>query len=145
MLGGRDEHWTDIKSVYTVTVSALLQSCATSSLAAKLKRTSLTGTTSKWTQIADLPVTQATCESFHCQLLAVGGRDDDSEKPTTAVHMYNSTTNSWEIISHMTTGRYDCFTAVLPNNQLMVVGGYSRDQQLFTVPTDTVELNFVSL
>ena len=47
----------------------------------------------------------------------------DSGKPTTAVYMYNSTTNSWEIISHMITGRCDCFTAVLPDDQLMVVGG----------------------
>ena len=50
--------------------------------------------------------------------------------------MYNSTTNSWEIISHMTTGQYDCFTAVLPNNQLMVVGGWTDSGGA----TDTVEV-----
>ena len=54
---------------------------------------------------ADLPVTRATCESFDGQLLAVGG-EDDSVKPTTAVHTCNSATNSWEIISHMTIGQY---------------------------------------
>ena len=45
----------------------------------------------------------------------------------------NSTTNSWEIISHMTTGQYYCFTAVLP---LMVVRGQTDGQ----TSTDTVEL-----
>ena len=63
----------------------------------------------------------------------------DSEQPTTAVYMYNSATNSWEIISHMTTGRFDCFAAVLPDNQLIVVGGYINR---FT-ETDSVE--FASL
>jgi hypothetical protein len=39
--------------------------------------------------------------------------------------MYNPTTDSWEVISHMGTPRHDCIAAVLPNNQLMVVGGYN--------------------
>ena len=50
--------------------------------------------------------------------------------------MYILTTNSWEIISHMKVGRYDCFAAVLPNNQLMVVGGFTDS---FST-TDTVEV-----
>ena len=37
--------------------------------------------------------------------------------------MYKPTTNSWEVISHMKTSRYNCIAGVLPNNQLMVVGG----------------------
>ena len=65
----------------------------------------------------------------------------DSGKCSTAVHMYNSTTNSWEIISHMTTGRCDCFTAVLPDNRLMVVGGRTDGGSL----TDVVELASVSM
>ena len=79
---------------------------------------------SVWRQVGDLPVTQSTCESFHGRLLAIGGRVDWG-KPFTAVYMYDLTTNSWDIISHMTTARYRCYTAVLPNNQLMVVGGWT--------------------
>ena len=60
----------------------------------------------------------------------------DSGESTTDVYMYDSTSNSWEIISHMTTGRDRCFTAVLPDNQLMVVGGYTGDDS-----NDSVELN----
>ena len=69
-------------------------------------------------QVADLSVMD-----FHGRLLAVGGRID-SEKATTAVYMYSPATNSWGVISHMTIGRYDCYTAVLPDNHLMVVGGF---------------------
>jgi hypothetical protein len=51
--------------------------------------------------------------------------------------MYNPTTDSWEVISHMGTPRCDCIAAVLPNNQLMVVGGFTV-ASLF-LKTDSVE------
>ena len=60
---------------------------------------------------------------------------DPAGKPTAAIYVYNSTTNCWEIISHMTTGRYDCLTAVLPDNRLMIMGGVTDDGF-----TDTVEI-----
>ena len=130
MLGGIDIDRIATKSVYTCSVSALLQSCVSSSLMAKLKRMFLSDKASVWRQIADLPVTHSTCESFHGRLLAIGG-EDYSVKATTAVYEYRSTSNSWEVISNMKTARYDCFTAVLPNNQLMVVGGRT-DRLVFT-------------
>ena len=125
----------NVKSAYTCSVSALLQSCAPSSLEAKLHRTSLKDEAGVWRQVADSPITHSTCESFHGRLLAVGGMMESAED-TTAVYMYNSTTNSWEIISRMTTGRRRCFTAVLPDNRLMVVGGFID----LSSTTDSVEL-----
>jgi hypothetical protein len=103
MLGGVVGGYYD-KSAYTCSVSALLQSCVPNSLEANFQRTSLEDKARVWRQVADLPVTQSTCESFHGRLLAVGG--NESTIPTTVIYMYNSTTNSWEIISHMTTGRW---------------------------------------
>ena len=135
MLGGLDKTIT-VKSVYACSVSSLLQSCVPSLLEANFDRQTLSDKTSVWRQVADLPVTQSTCESFHGRLLAIGGKMD-SGGSTTAVYMYDSTTNSWEIISHMTTGRCDCFTAVLPNNQLMVVGGFTDSHK---TGTNTVEI-----
>ena len=131
MLGGWIQNSAAAKSVYTCSVSALLQSYDPSSLKANLKTTSLVYKPNAWRQLVDLPLSRSTCESFQGRLLAIGGYDQHPEIPfavsadkaTTAVYMYNSTTNSWEIISHMTAGRYDCFTAVLPDNRLMVVGG----------------------
>ena len=133
LLGGTNNNFTYTKSVYTCSVSVLLRSCVPSSLEAKLKRTSLEDKASAWKRVADLPVIRSTCESFNGQLLAIGGKD--SGKATTAVYMYNSTTNSWEITSHMATPRYDCFTAVLPNDRLMVVGGKTD----YYDKTDTLE------
>ena len=137
MLGGLNKDFTSTKSVYTCSVSALLQSCVQSSLEAIFERTSLVEKPRTWRRIADLPVTLSACESFHGRLLAIGG-EMDSEKATTAVYTYSSATDSWETVSHMTTGRCNCFTAVLPDNRLMVVGGVTDYHT-----TDTVE--FVSV
>ena len=135
MLGGSSKDFNSIKSVYTCSVSTLLHSCVKHS---QQKRAASAYKDSVWGQVADLPVKRSTFESCHGRLLTIGGKMD-SGKHTTAVHMYNSTTNSWEIISHMIIGRRDCFTAILPDNQLRVVEGMT-DGDL----TDTVELASVS-
>jgi serine/threonine protein kinase len=109
-----------VSSMYTCSVATLVQSCK-SFLASSRKRD-----TGVWSELAALPVTNTTCVSIHDQLLAVGGTDSD-EKSTTAIRMYNPTTDSWEVISHMGTPRWNCIAAVLPNNHLMVVGGHTSE------------------
>ena len=122
MMGGFDQNNKQSKSVFTSSLDTLLQSCQPQSLGARLKTLSLASRPKVWHQLADTPVTLSTCASLHGRLLAVGGKDSDDNR-TTAIHMYNTTTNSWEVISHMTTGRSQCLVAVLPHNELMVVGG----------------------
>ena len=122
MLGGWGQN-EQSKSVFTCSLAALLQSCQPQSLRAQLKNLSLASRPKVWHQLADTPVTLSTCASLHGRLLAVGGCDSDDEE-TSAIQMYNTTTNSWEVISHMTTPRSQCLVAVLPHNELMVVGGY---------------------
>ena len=122
MLGGFDQTDKKSKSVFTCSLAALLQSCQPQSLVARLWTWSLASEPKVWHQIADTPVTLSTCGSLCGQLLAVGGKDSD-DKETTAIHMYNTTTNSWEVISHMTAPRRQCSVAVLPHNKLMIVGG----------------------
>ena len=117
-------------NMYTCSLQALVQSCNESFLASFRIRGARV-----WEEVAAPPVIQTTCVSIHGQLLTIGGRDSDKE-PTSAVHMYNPTADSWEVISHMGTPRYNCIAAVFPNNQLMVVGGYIKK---FNVETDTVE------
>ena len=126
MFGGVNSDHRYSKSVYTCSVSALIQSCiALDSHEAKLnsETSDMVNKTGLWGRIADIPFTQSTCESFRGQLLAVGGYD--SGKGTRAVYMYDVSTGSWEFVSNMMTDRYQCFTAVLSNNQLMVIGGAS--------------------
>ena len=141
MLGGARGH-SLTKSVYTCSVSALLQTCAQrSSLEERTSALSLSNSSSRgtgvWSKLADLPVTGSTCVTFCGQLLAVGGADS-ARKPTTTVYMYNPSTNSWNVISHMTTARIRPFAAVLPDNQLMVVGG-AIDKKAVPTRSDSVE------
>ena len=75
-----------------------------------------------WSEVAAPPVTETTCVSIHGRLLTIGGKGSDKE-PTSAIHIYNPATESWDVIGHMGTPRRGCIAAVLPNNQLMVVGG----------------------
>ena len=115
------------KSMYTCPVSALIQSCKSRP------------TADVWNKVAAPPVTYTTCVSILGRLLTIGGRDSNN-KPTTAVHMYNPDSDSWEVVSHMATSRYFCCAAVLPNNQLMVVGGETSTGGPFCSETDSVEL-----
>ena len=82
-----------------------------------------------WKKVAAPPPTmlQTTCVSIRGRLLAIGGRDSDNVR-TTAIRMYNPTTDSWKVISNMKTPRYWCIAAVLCNCRLMVVGGCTTDK-----------------
>jgi hypothetical protein len=86
-------------------------------------------TCNPWKTVADLPVKASTTVILDGRLLAIGGLDA-ANKPITAVHTYQPTTNSWEVVSHMITPRSECLAAVLPDNQLMVVGGRTAYNRL---------------
>ena len=118
MLGG-ERGYSATKSVCTCSVSALLQTCSQKSpseehtstersLLGTLKHAlSLSNSSSSsgggvWSKLPDLPVGYSTCVTFCGQLLAIGG-DDSDNNCTTAIYMYNHATNSWNVISHMTT------------------------------------------
>ena len=112
----------DGKSVITCSLPALLQSCSPKIFEAQPSTPSPQGPV--WSVDADLPVKQSTLVSINNRLLAIGGYDSHY-KSTTAVRLYNSVNNSWQTISHLSTCRWQCFAVVLPNNRIMVVGGYA--------------------
>ena len=66
---------------------------------------------------------RSTCASLNGQLIAVGGWDSDNKKSTNSVYAYDPTTDRWDAISMMPTARHSCLVAVLPGNQLKVLGG----------------------
>ena len=115
---------SDSMSMYACPVSTLIQSC----------RSRLTANV--WNKVAAPRIARTTYVSIHGRLLTIGGSNSNVQ-PTTAVYMYNPTTDSWEVISHMRIPRCSCFAAVLPNNQLMVVGGWSS---YMYDETDSVEV-----
>ena len=133
ILGEHDQRGL-IKSVFTCSLSALVQSSQPQSLGARLK-TSLSLAPGVWQKTADTPVYQSTCTTLCGHLLAVGGLDSDV-KPTSAIHKYDPVKNSWTVISHMATPRFRSLVAVLPGDKLMVVGG--RDSSY--TPSSDVEI-----
>ena len=108
------------KSVLMCEVSDLLQSATTQPQSPPGRSRA----SQVWREIAELPVKQSFLITLQGQLLAIGGRITTPGGETSEVRQYDVTTNSWNVISHMTTKRHHCFTAVLPNDRVMVVGGW---------------------
>ena len=124
------------RSVYRCAINSLLQSCQPAF------RGSCTSVSQQlqshlWDRVSDTPVTGPTCVSLHKQLILIGG--EDSNTRSTAIHMYDQTAGKWVIISHMSSGRNQCFAAVVPDNQLMIVGGWIDTTQDQTA-SDVVEI-----
>ena len=120
MLGGYDEarvRWT--KSVLTCSLTKLLQSRGK------------TLSDPVWCRTTDVPVYLSSCAAVNGELVAVGGVDE-GYKSTAAVHKYNPTTNSWDLISNMPTAQHQCLVAVLQTNQMIVVGGITRHFSVIT-------------
>ena len=137
MVGGQDKEFEPTKRACTCKLTALLESVNPRSIAGRLKGTLKRSNKAKvWSRVADVPLTQPSCVFLHGCLLAVGGRDSE-HRPSTAVHAYVSASNSWEVISHMETPRYNSFAAILPDNQVMVIGGITDKSR---TKTDTVEM-----
>ena len=110
------------KSVVMCEVEDLLQS-QPQSLATRPGLSS-----SPWKEVAPLAVKLSSLVTFQGQLLAVGGRTTGRDADSTSdVMQYDVTTNSWKLISQMKVKRNYCFAAVLPNNTLMVCGGFTPD------------------
>ena len=72
---------------------------------------------SVWTRLAR--VHGSSLVTLRGSVLAIGGGD----ARIGAIHCYDVTTNSWSVIGDMPTPRIGTVTAVLPSNELMVVGG----------------------
>ena len=116
------------ESAFSCRLESLLLSCQLEAY--------LESTPSIWSKVAKLPVSRSTCESVCGQLLAIGGKE--GRKPTSSIYMYDSAADTWTITDMTTTARYDCFSAVISKDQLLVViGGFVDD--LYS-QSDMVEL-----
>ena len=111
MLGGLDESGVT-KSVLTCSLTELLRSRGE------------TSSDSVWSRITDAPVVDSTCAAVSGELVAVGGRDTAEDMSTSAVYKYNMISKSWDVITNVPTARRLCLVAVLPTNEMIVVGGY---------------------
>ena len=99
--------------LYSCSVEDLLESCKPA--------TNSSDGGCVWTELAAIPVSQySNLVTLRGCVLAIGGEDGNR---TGAIHCYNVATNSWSVISEMPTPRIHALAAVLPSNDLVVVGG----------------------
>ena len=126
-LGGGFQDLNSVKSVLTCSVSDLIQSAVprSQSLAARVSSALKfrPPPPTVWTETAELPLNHSSLVTLQGRLLAVGGYDRENND-SSAVLQYDTATNTWKITSHMKNTKYQCLTASLPGNKLIVVGGY---------------------
>ena len=122
LTGGNVGYGEPSKSVLTCSVTDLL---SPPSLAAGLHTLSLADKTGVWHHVRDLPVTQSTLIALGGHLVAIGG-EDDSGRDTADIHCYDTHTDSWQVVSKMKNKRRLCLAAVLPEDCLLVVGGWGK-------------------
>ena len=87
-----------------------------------------------WKEMSSLPVTRFALASFSGHLLAIGG-ENDTLNPTADVYRYDCHTDSWHVISQMKNKRSQCLAVTLPEDRLVVVGGWTQGYI-----TDSVEI-----
>ena len=114
ILGGENAN-IKTKSVLTCSLTELVRSSSLSS--------------SVWDGIADAPAYRSTCAAVNGELLMFGGCDKQY-KPMSAIHKYNRATNSWDLINSIPSPKYNCLVAVLPSQEVMVVGGSSNTTEV---------------
>jgi len=134
-------HWTTTKSLPHPFIDAWLTVCGDkvymlggnnrktpSKSALTCSVNELYNRSGKWDTIPNVPVYNATCATVDGQLLAVGGKQSLEEGTTnsSAIYAYNPTEKTWSIKCHMKNARSFCLVAALPNNELIVVGGFMQ-------------------
>ena len=124
-------------SVLTCSLTDLL---SPQSLDDSLYTSSLTTKPLVWREIEKLPVTRSTLDTLGGHLLAIGGRND-THSPTADVHCYDSKTDSWSVVTKMKSKRDLCLSAVLPEDQLLVVGGGLNVESETSVEIGSLPIN----
>ena len=76
-------------------------------------------TPSPWQSLPDIPLTYSTALAFNGALLAVGGGLSGSS----AIHVYQPSSNSWVKAGELSTERYNSNCVVLPSGEMLVAGG----------------------
>ena len=113
------------KSVFTCSISDLWQPKT-------LVRQRSVNKSNVWRILNSLPVVRSTLVLLGGHLLAVGGRDD-LRNPTNEIYRYDFQTDLWHVITYMKNKRSMCHAVTLPEDRLIVVGGYTGSTTLDSV------------
>ena len=90
-----------------------------------------------WHNVPDLPVRRSTCVTVQGKVLAIGGLDKQ-DKTSTSIYELNTDNNEWSHKSDMNIARSDCLATALPDNNILVVGGWTGI--FFNTKTDETEI-----
>ena len=77
-----------------------------------------------WHNIPDLPVRYSTCVTVQGKVLAIGGLDKQN-KTSTSIYELNTDNNEWSHKSDMKIAKWHCLATALPDNNILVVGGWT--------------------
>ena len=117
-LMGGDEDGGATKAVLTCSVEKLLHSCA------RFNR--IHDSSEVWETLSELSVSHPTCVVVQDHLLALGGIEQGRQTDSRAVYDYDFNNKSWTPVVMMPSPAHKLLAAVLPNNRLMVVGGFTK-------------------
>ena len=112
----------------------VVSSCSVEELIKSCKSASVNGSDdsgSVWTRLCDIPVPfRTTLATLRGQVLSVGGSFDSfGDNPSRDIFSYDPWTNSWSSVGEIPTPRPAALVAILPSNELMVVGGYEGETE----------------
>ena len=115
LLGGFTNN-DPVKKVYSVCLDDLI-----SQAVSQPPRTSAPSTPSPWQSLPNTPLTHSTALAFNGPgaLLAVGG----DYLGSSAIHVYQPSSNSWVKAGELSTERCDSGCIVLPSGEMLVAGG----------------------
>ena len=113
-------------SIYSCSMDKLLKSCTS-------PPSNINGDDSMWTKKADLPIADrdSSLATLRGHVLAIGGRNDIDL--IASVQCYDAESNSWSVIGQIPHPHHQVLTAVLPSNELLVVGGWKKDDYSYDV------------
>ena len=125
LLGGADVNNQAIRSTFHANIATLIERA--------ISPIQHPTTTSVWKTLPDTPLLMPAAATLSGSLLAVGGTDDN-DTAQAAVHVFTPFTNKWVRIQSGDLPAARCLaTAVqLPNNRVMVVGGYDKKNKTST-------------
>ena len=119
------------KSVSTCLLSELLS--APNTLRSKMRRA--LSKSNVWKEVSSSPLEGATLAELSGHLLAIGGKHG-TWNCTTDVYRYDPDADSWSIVSQMKKRRSWCLAVTLPEDRLIILGGYARGLNT----TDSIEI-----
>jgi len=110
-----------VRSLYTASVRKIISSCHRFALLASVDRVG-----NVWKQQGDCPFTMMVAACTGNQLLAFGGEEVTKAEshPSEWIWIYDPDQDTWTPVQSMPSERKLCCITLLPDNHLVILGGY---------------------